>query len=182
MLTHASRSLFPRLLALLPGLLFACASAAPAPSTPSSLPAVVAILGAHSFWFGRSAHSPFGPIPYGIAAHRDGDTVVLRVDVPPGGGMPPGAYQQFTLSSDNNGSHLDFETSLTGTVVSGRMIEASRSADEVHYCMATGVTPPTSDCAALEVLFRAEPDDAIRFETRRSGSPHHSVVLRATRP
>jgi hypothetical protein len=48
--------------------------------------------------------------------------------------------------------------------------------------MATGVTPPTSDCAALEVLFRAEPDDAIRFETRRSGSPHHSVVLRATRP
>jgi len=170
MRSYVSRSLLPLLFA-------SCATAPTTPATPT-LPTVVATLGAHGFWLGRSAHSPFGPIPYGAAARRDGDTVVLRVDVPPGGGMPPGAYQQFTLSPDNNGSHLDFETSLTGTVASGRMVEAGRTADEVRYCM----PPERGACAEMEVVFRAQPDAAILFETRRHEAPHHSVVLRPARP
>lgn len=143
-----------------------------APPSPT-LPAVVDAFADHPLWFGKSDHSPFGPMPYGLAPRREGAAIVLRGDVPPGMGLPDGSYQQFTLTPDAaHGSHLDYETSLAGELATGRMIEMERDEGATRYCMAEA----DGGCRAMEVVFRREAP-GIRFETRRDDAPHHSVVL-----
>ncbi|MCC6623799.1 MAG: hypothetical protein IT385_21250 [Deltaproteobacteria bacterium] len=162
-------------LSAMTAMLVGCGTSTPAPTSepPGSLPVVVARFGEHPFWFGRSEHSPFGPMPYGLVARRDGEAIVLRGDVPPGLGLPDGSYQQFTLA----GSRLDFETSLSGPIVKGRMIEQGQSRVHVTYCL----PPEAGACRGMEVTFRRE-GEAIRFETRRDGEPHHAVVLAPRAP
>lgn len=159
----------------------ACGSSAPRPepaTAPPSLPAVISSFGTHPFWFGRSEHSPFGPMPYGLVARAVDGMIVLRGDVPPGMGLPDGSYQQFTIAPDAAaGSHLDFETSLAGPLATGRMLEHERTADRTRYCLPS----EAGGCHAMDVLFRRE-GVGVRFETRRGDAPHHAVVLQPTAP
>jgi hypothetical protein len=156
-----------------------CASAPPPPApAPASLPALVQAFASEGLWFGRSEHSPFGPMPYALVPRRDGDTIVLRGDVPPGLGLPDGSYQQFTFRPDPQaGSRIDFETSLAGPLATGRLVEVERADDHVRYCL----PPDAGACRAMRVDFRRE-GDGVRFETRRDDTPHHAVVLRPTQP
>jgi len=175
----------PRAQRASPALALACAVAA-CGATPAAaprveaatLPSIVATLGAHPFWFGRSEHSPFGPMPYALVARVEGGAVVLRGDVPPGLGLPDGSYQQFTLAVDAGArSHLDYETSLAGPLATGRMLEVARDEGSARYCM----PPAAGGCGEMEVVFGRE-GAGVRFETRRDGAPHHAVVLRPETP
>ena len=156
--------------------LLGCASAQPADIAPKTLPAPLTTFDEGPFWFGRSDHSPFGPMPYALMARRNGESLVLRGDVPDGLGLPPGAYQQFTFTPGRT-TTLAFETSLTGEVVTGTMVEVARGAESITFCMA----PDKGGCDEMTVsLTRVEL--GILFETQRHKGPHHRVVLAATRP
>lgn len=161
--------------------LAACGTSTPTPpqAAPVAAPALSPTLAAFlesPFWFGRSDHSPFGPMPYGLMARRDGDRLVLRGDVPDGLGLPPGAYQQFTFSPGAKTS-LAFETSLTGEIVTGTMLEVTQTADAITFCMA----PTEGGCDEMTVTLTRLPR-GIAFETQRERGPHHRVVLVATQP
>ncbi len=156
--------------------LLGCASAQPAAQAQKTLPAPLTTFDEGPFWFGRSEHSPFGPMPYALMARRDGESLVLRGDVPDGLGLPPGAYQQFTFTPGPS-TTLKFETSLTGEVVTGTMVEVTRAAGSITFCMA----PDKGGCDEMSVsLTRVA--QGILFETQRDKGPHHRVVLVATRP
>jgi len=91
--------------------------------------------------------------------------------------MPPGAYQQFTFGVDVDGGWVDFETSFTGEVVTGRMVEDGRTGDEARFC-----TPADrGGCQEMELTLWRDGTGVV-FETRRSGEDHHRVVLRPAAP
>lgn len=160
--------------AVLSLILVGCASATT--PTPQVLPAPLTTFDEGPFWFGRSDHSPFGPMPYGLVAHREGDRLVLRGDVPEGMGLPPGAYQQFTFEPGPTTTLL-FETSLTGQIVRGRMVETSCGPESITFCMPA----EEGGCDQMTVnLTRVA--QGILFETQRDKGPHHRVILAATRP
>ncbi len=156
--------------------LLGCASTQPATTEPRTLPAPLTTFDEGPFWFGRSDHSPFGPMPYALVARRDGERLVLRGDVPDGLGLPPGAYQQFTFAPGAT-TTLAFETSLTGEVVTGTMLEVARTPESITYCMG----PEQGGCDEMTVNL-ARVEQGILFETQRKKGPHHRVVLAATRP
>jgi hypothetical protein len=156
--------------------LLGCASAQPTATVPTPLPAPLTAFDESPFWFGRSDHSPFGPMPYALMARRDGESLVLRGDVPDGLGLPPGAYQQFTFTPGPS-TTLAFETSLTGEVVTGTMVEVAGTPESITFCLA----PDKGGCDEMTVsLTRVA--QGVLFETQRDKGPHHRVVLVATRP
>ncbi|HRE91045.1 MAG TPA: hypothetical protein PK095_18125 [Myxococcota bacterium] len=162
--------------------LSACAtSSAPPTPTPVDAQTLSAPLGTFfesPFWFGRSDHSPFGPMPYGLTARRDGERLILRGDVPDGLGMPPGSYQEFTFTPGPK-TELRFETSLSGQLVTGTMHEVARTPDSLTFCMAPAETG--GGCDEMTVSF-TRVEQGILFETKRERGPHHRVTLVATRP
>lgn len=157
-----------------------CASTSqtgPEEASATALPEVIDHFHKSGLWFGKSDHSPFGPMPYALVAREVGGALVLRADVPQGLGLPDGAYQQFTITAErSHGSTLDFETSLTGEIVTGRMVERSRTRDFARYCM----PEDEGGCQTMEVSFSRGPP-GITFATTRDREPHHQVLLAPAR-
>ena len=157
-------------LLLVVGTSFGCAHAPPATAPVAAAEAPILSPALDGLWVGQARTSPLGSIPYAWMVHEESGTFVAETPAPPGGTLPPGAYQRFTFTAGAP-AQMTFRATLGQGDAAGSLVAtpASRPAHLV-FCASEG-------CARMQVdLVQIDPDD-LTFTTRIDGDVHADISL-----